>query len=442
MADQHSTLQAYISKILDLKDGISERNVLSREELKNVALEMGLSEAQWQQLLDEFEDHVTRGIGHAKFYNWDDSIQELEKALEIDPFSLKASMQLARSYAERWKKKGNENDKEKSLHFANQCLLQQPDYEDALLLISSLKMGSAPLPPDSRQSGNPMLIGGALFLLVLIFAAFAFFLTGEKQQKEGGKEVVEEKIKTENTFENSLGVPVHFIQNEKSQNLTLKPQSSETSDYQESFSYKFRGYLEIDQMEVSEVELAFELIDDQNKVLFSKVTDALSDHQPTHLDGDQIGVGMDLFEKVALPKNLKHINVRVNKIVAVPGQEIDHQYPSVEIVWPQGQPTNVSLNITERLAKESKHITSGTFQKLNWEVQNNGKVSLKSLKAEIVWYNIDSQELGRKDTWLLSSSDPVLNTGQSILAGGTYAMKEINPGQAKGYKIFLTEIDY
>ena len=86
MADSHSTLQAYISKILDLKDGLSDNQVLSPEDLKKAALDMGLSDQQWDQLMDEFEDHLTRGIGHAKFKNWVDSIAELKSCLRDQSF--------------------------------------------------------------------------------------------------------------------------------------------------------------------------------------------------------------------------------------------------------------------------------------------------------------------------------------------------------------------
>ena len=446
MADSHTTLQAYISKILDLKDGLSENQILTPEDLKKAALEMGLSARQWQQLMDECEDHITRGIGYAKFNNWDDSISELEQALEINPFSFKTLHHLAISHKEKWDSKGDSSDKEKAISYAERCLRIQPNHESSLALISELKnSGSSFNPIQKGRSSSSIrmpLVAGALLALLLLGGLAYFNMQPVETPQTPEVPAINQPPETPPVEAPVLGTPLIFLENEKSKNLTFAAQVSDLEKYEGSYSYKLKGLIDVNQMEVSKITLKVDLIDQNGQIIHSKTADALSEHQPVHRHGDQIAVGVSVFNKAELPGNFKEVQVSVENILATASEAKKMDAPLIKVEWQQSKPANIDFEVRERLMNASDNIMGGVFYKLNWELFNTGKLSIKSLKMDIIWLDENGDEIDRKNTYFVSGGAPVIKVNARRLAGGTYSLKEVSRDQIKGYRLSVNSIDY
>ena len=74
-------LSRFIHRIYEIKE--SHSNLITQNDLKAAAKEMGVTDREWVKLQDLFSSHLARAIGYHKYKNWDDAIHELDQALTI-----------------------------------------------------------------------------------------------------------------------------------------------------------------------------------------------------------------------------------------------------------------------------------------------------------------------------------------------------------------------
>ena len=106
----------HLHKIVSTNEGDSNR-ALSREELKELALSMGLSESEWAALMVKAEEQLRLALNHMKVQNYAEAIVCAEEATAIDPYIKDGNAVLAQSYY----KLGIQNSDEKLLIKAEQC---------------------------------------------------------------------------------------------------------------------------------------------------------------------------------------------------------------------------------------------------------------------------------------------------------------------------------
>ncbi len=104
---------------------------LTESEKKEIALQLGFSEADWQAVLDSFKSHLDRGTEFLKRHNYEKAITELEDALIIQPGHAETLAALAQAYLGEFQHKKRKNFKEKALQYAQECLLYSPKNQEA-----------------------------------------------------------------------------------------------------------------------------------------------------------------------------------------------------------------------------------------------------------------------------------------------------------------------
>lgn len=142
MGDSEKISQAYIQKLFEIQKSYQSKP-LTEEEMKQVAMDMGMTEADWTAIQESFQAHLDRGEGFLKYGNWEDAIKELEQAVTINPHHVRAMSLLARSYQSRWKKYGKIEDALRAHHLAQRCIESNPGHDEMLKLISELKKNAA-----------------------------------------------------------------------------------------------------------------------------------------------------------------------------------------------------------------------------------------------------------------------------------------------------------
>ena len=85
MDTNHKKLENYISKILQIQN--KKTSVLKTDDLKEIALDMGMTESDWKSISDTFNAHALRGKGFLEYKNWTDAIKEFEQAHTLNPYN-------------------------------------------------------------------------------------------------------------------------------------------------------------------------------------------------------------------------------------------------------------------------------------------------------------------------------------------------------------------
>ena len=73
----------YFEKAWDIQKK-RKNSQLSLEELKQIALESGMTEQDWYAVQKAFNDYVERGRSYLKHKNYKDAIDEFEEAYKIN----------------------------------------------------------------------------------------------------------------------------------------------------------------------------------------------------------------------------------------------------------------------------------------------------------------------------------------------------------------------
>lgn len=171
MEDNDKILKDYMKRLYELQFEPSKNQLLTDEDLKNIALEMGMTESDYEASLKTAENHYRRGKAYMDTFNWYDSINELTKAVTIYPNHVEANYLLGKAYMHRGLLKNDESDFKNSDMYIDRCLQLNPLHEGALAVKSQKRKGMEQ--KKSAQSRSKMIIIAIAVGLILFFV-FAY----------------------------------------------------------------------------------------------------------------------------------------------------------------------------------------------------------------------------------------------------------------------------
>lgn len=144
MDSKKQYIQNFIQKISAVRNAHNNPFAPMRD-LKNLAMEVGITEEEWNEILNIFMDFLERGKNFVKHKNWTDAIEELEQAKAIEPNNEELLYNLAYAYEKRWWEKRKKKDKELGILNAEKCLELNPQHPHAAKVVTDLK--NAPFVP-------------------------------------------------------------------------------------------------------------------------------------------------------------------------------------------------------------------------------------------------------------------------------------------------------
>ncbi len=162
-------LQSYIENVLKLQQE-REKNTLSDSELKQIALDSGMTEADLAYVQQKLVGYLNRGRGFIRYENWDGAISELEQAVVLAPHDITVLNLLASSHAGRWNSRATAEDHDKVMHYARRVLQIDSSNDTALRLISSVQ--------KKRSSSNSMArkVTIGIFLLAILIVTLGLLV--------------------------------------------------------------------------------------------------------------------------------------------------------------------------------------------------------------------------------------------------------------------------
>lgn len=170
MSDDKQYLQAYMDKMLEVQKQCEER-YFTPNELKEIALSVGLSEADWAASQQLFEKHISVGQGHLNATNYTAALYQFEEALKLNPSHERALFGAASAAHELYLSTQSTAFAKKSTDYANRVLQNEDAKLDskAINLLKSIRTADGQYASISeRRRWIIAAIAGATFAFLLV----------------------------------------------------------------------------------------------------------------------------------------------------------------------------------------------------------------------------------------------------------------------------------
>lgn len=132
MATQDRSLENYLHKLMELQYATETQHQFTEEELKNIALDSGLTEAAWQRSQEQAQGHLQRGKTYLSTHNYDDATQELEQAAALRPHDAEANFLAAQAFLHRGSRHQRSADFDTSEYYLDRTISINPQHAGAL----------------------------------------------------------------------------------------------------------------------------------------------------------------------------------------------------------------------------------------------------------------------------------------------------------------------
>ncbi len=168
MSDQEKALSKYVEKMYQVQYQ-EEEDILTPEELKKVAMDMGVTEEEWEASQESFKGHLANGKVWVQQRNWNDAVNALDQATSLNPYHLDALQSYGQALLGRFNHSGNEADAVKAREIVNRSLKVKPGNSVSLQLLTQLSSGSEALAVEKKQKSwvKYAVIGVAASIFVL-----------------------------------------------------------------------------------------------------------------------------------------------------------------------------------------------------------------------------------------------------------------------------------
>lgn len=451
MKQDEKLLRAYIYKILELQHESRERNTLTEEELKRIAEDMGMSGEDWQYVLHTLEGHIKRGIGHNRYGNSDEAIEEFRQAITLNPHHIKALEGLGVAYYNRWVRDRNQEDYVQAEYYAKRCLEVEPEHEGSLRLLSELRKSKSVRKADGAQR---MMLTAVSLVLVCILMAGSIVLfsvydstpvsrpgteqtSSQKRNLSAGE--IFEAVTDFKSHEEELNV--EFVSGKAGHDLDIQVESSLFRLYRGSFSFDLRAEVIPSDIEVSRLRLKVELFDRDGKIIISDFADVIRNYDPPARSGDVIPFRFLEYRKRPA-SNVSRAEVSVQMIEKRPSPAWYEASEPVEIEWHCRQPEGMNISVQQRTGSIIKsRLSNDVFHKIVYEAENTGSKSIRHLELSILWENDKGETLETKKMFAVTAPEPKLKIGQKRIMGRTFRLPGMAEKNFKKCRVRVTGIE-
>ncbi len=137
-SDPDKMLENYLHKLMEIRYNQQPEHILNESDLKQIALDAGLTEREYEESRKKSIDYLNRGKAHLAAYNWTDAANELEQAAMLMPHSAEANLLAGKAFMRRGSAADNQQDLIKADYFLNRSIAIAPVDNEALTLKGEL----------------------------------------------------------------------------------------------------------------------------------------------------------------------------------------------------------------------------------------------------------------------------------------------------------------
>ena len=492
--DDQKVLRDYLQRVMELSE--KRASTPTEAELKAIAREVGISEADIEAAERSAQDHRLRGQGFLEHERYDDAIDELTEAAVLSPGRLDIKHDLASAYAGRFKKRGQKKDRQQAETLARRHLELDPQHQGSFALLNELDRAasppSAPIPPAIENGpggrlGSPLghrpdgplgpprlggllgqpkrgLVGtavaGSMILVGLVLLRTsepdssadwpedppAIAANTVSSAEAAGPEPLNAPARTVNAPVSSeanapagaeareVDIPVTL---ETDLELDFDVRLSRLNNYVTGKSfYTLNAVIENrGDTELEKISVRLDVKDQESQPVKSKNIEWLSSSAPL-LPGDAHAVH-HLFE--VTDAGMERATIVVERVDQTPAADDYGTAKPVQVEWPVGQPAGLDIAVGERSQRFSPSAFGdegeGFFEAI-LEVENSGSRTIRALKLKCTIIGQDGGSMAEIERFVATSH------GADLRADGQRVMRFLKQVQAEpaGYRISVVDI--
>lgn len=404
-------LDQYIGRLLKLKEAKKQR--FSAADLQEIALEVGITEADLALARQEVEDHMQRGAAYADAGDWAAATAQYRQATELDPLGLQTQHQLAHFYFRRWDrtKKGK-----KELDAAlDQCLQSDPDHAPSRdLLLKVQKMHRRRRLWRGFKWAVCIVLAPFVLLAGAIFLKEAGFITPSPSGFEG--------------LTYDVPVEIQAIEAGEGIDLTLdrlRILHDESVHRQGLFDYEYAGGIASDRYEVQKLRYTVAFLDAAGRQvassylwLFNADSGFSGDEDNFTLHpGDQfLFAGRDVTHfDTADPIRIAKARLSATRIERVRPPAAYPKYPSKPLEWRSQQVPYLAFELRQRESAYYDDEYARPRHYLQLEITHRGTQPCRELVIGIEWLDADGAVVRRDEDAVVSLDHRPVGPGTKLI---------------------------
>lgn len=164
-------LNKHIDKVLELQRN-KETRPLSLQELKEVDFSLGMTEEEWNVMMQKADEYVQVAHSHIQYGNFIEAYKAAESAVSINPYHQEAILVLANSALGKYESDQKDEFLLKAQEHANELLRINSKQQAAVQILAKVR---SYLKTEDTQKKNYLKYGIAAILVILLITLFFVF---------------------------------------------------------------------------------------------------------------------------------------------------------------------------------------------------------------------------------------------------------------------------
>ena len=171
MSDFNTKLDKHIDKVISLQNSQREQ-MLSLDELKEIDLSLGVTEEEWEKMMQKADAEVKLAQNHFYYKNYKDAYLTAESAISINPHLTQARILLADSALKIYETDEDEDYLLKAENHAKEVLKFAPAENRAIEILALLNKYKSQEKSQKNKIFKYSLIGGGVLVIILSILFF------------------------------------------------------------------------------------------------------------------------------------------------------------------------------------------------------------------------------------------------------------------------------
>lgn len=427
MTDPHQALHAYLERVIALRDA-HERS-LDHDELRQVAREVGLSDADVERAARAAADHLERARGFVDHRLFDEAIAELQHACVLVPDDPQILHRLATAYAARWERDQNPADLREAMARCKAVVTIDPGHSAAYELLGRLNAQTTRTPTAS----SPRVAVFALALVVLVATgAGAFFIiaqdspaqTADPQAQIGHPPATKTLLNAPPPppdaqslpVETSGNIEVRLVRSEGRVPIVLSEVYAERFSYPTGTFFKLNGLFthESFELELHEVQARLQGFNEAGEPLGVPMPLAI---KPSYMPALRSGDALAFRHQMATSAELASVEILIESTKAQPAPSSYPPSPAIEATvqpGPDGMTPELAFR-ERRFEITTNDLLDRRSMRLHLEVENTGTHLLELVRLRVDLINEAGEVVDERLSYLTSSGYPAFAPGQTRL---------------------------
>lgn len=200
--DHEEQLKAHIKAIVEAgeQDISTEERPLTLDELKELAISMGLTEEEWLNVLAKSKVHLKAADDHLAARNFSEAIEEGKLAIALNPYIPNGNAVLAKSYLMKWLEDHDPENRERAEYHARKELKVDPRDQMAVYVLSTIEKKSSLLERDNKSRKMLFIIIGAILGILVIYMIWSS-MSNQEAEDQHNQELAQDEF---NAIRNDL----------------------------------------------------------------------------------------------------------------------------------------------------------------------------------------------------------------------------------------------